>query len=79
MMIKIRNFSRSKTNFQLAITKAIQATHRTVLCIFIYSGSINYNKVLDFVTLDNYKANSELSTSLKRFIVIKASVKLKAL
>ncbi len=30
----------------------------TVLCIFIYPGSINHNKVLDFITLDNYKANS---------------------
>ncbi len=32
---------------------------RTVLCIFIYSGSINHNKVLDFITLDNYTANSQ--------------------
>ncbi len=31
----------------------------TVSCIFIYPGSINHNKVLDFVTLDNYKANSQ--------------------
>ncbi len=33
--------------------------HLTVLCIFIYSGSINHNKVLDFVSLDNYKSNSQ--------------------
>ncbi len=29
-----------------------------VLCIFIYPASINHNKVLDFVSLDNYKTNS---------------------
>ncbi len=29
----------------------------TVLCIFIYPGSINHNKV--FVSLDNYKTNSQ--------------------
>ncbi len=31
----------------------------TLLCIFIYPGSINHNKVLDFVTLNNYKVNSQ--------------------